>query len=56
MSDETIYQAILDAKREGYAAALATVIRARGSVPRHATSKMLVFPDGKTVGTGSGCL
>lgn len=54
MSDETIYQAILDAKREGHAAALATVIRARGSVPRHATSKMLVFPDGKTVGTVGG--
>lgn len=54
MSDETIYQAILDAKREGRPAALATVIRAQGSVPRHATSKMLVFSDGQTVGTVGG--
>jgi xanthine dehydrogenase accessory factor len=54
MSDELIYQAILEAKREGRPAALATVIRARGSVPRHATSKMLVFPDGQTVGTVGG--
>ena len=54
MSDELIYRAILDAKCEGYPAALATVIRARGSVPRHATSKMLVLSDGNTVGTVGG--
>lgn len=54
MNDELIYQAILDAKREGRPAALATVIRAQGSVPRHATSKMLVFPDGQIVGTVGG--
>jgi xanthine dehydrogenase accessory factor len=54
MSDERIYQAILDARRKGQPAALATVIRARGSVPRHATSKMLVFSDGSTVGTVGG--
>ncbi len=54
MSDERIYQAILDAKREGRPAALATVIRSRGSVPRHETSKMLVFADGQMVGTVGG--
>ena len=54
MSDELIYQAILDAKREGRSAALATVVRAQGSVPRHAASKMLVFADGRTVGTVGG--
>ena len=39
MSDELIYQAILDAKRNGRPVALATVIRAQGSVPRHAASR-----------------
>jgi len=54
MSDELIYQAILEARRDGRPAALATVIRAQGSVPRHATSKMLVFPDGRILGTVGG--
>ncbi len=54
MSDELIYQAILDARRKGQAAALATVIRSQGSVPRHAASKMLVFPDGRIIGTVGG--
>jgi xanthine dehydrogenase accessory factor len=54
MSDELIYQAILEARQEGRPAALATVIRAQGAVPRHATSKMLVFADGQTVGTVGG--
>jgi xanthine dehydrogenase accessory factor len=54
MSDELIYRTLLDAKRDGRPTALATVIRARGSVPRHATSKMLVFPDGQIVGTVGG--
>lgn len=54
MSDEQIYQTILDARREGRPAALATVIRSQGSVPRHETSKMLVFADGQMVGTVGG--
>ena len=36
------------------AAALCTVIRSSGSVPRHSTSKMLVYADGKFVGTIGG--
>jgi len=50
----SIYEAILEAERSGQLAALATVIRARGSVPRHETSKMLVFADGRIVGTVGG--
>ena len=34
--------------------ALAVVIRAQGSVPRHAGTKMLVFADGRTFGTIGG--
>ena len=51
MSAELIYKTILEAKRQGRPVALATVVRAKGSVPRRAGSKMLVFADGRTVGT-----
>lgn len=34
--------------------ALATVVRAQGSVPRHAGTKMLVYPDGSFEGTVGG--
>jgi xanthine dehydrogenase accessory factor len=54
MSDELIYQTILDARRQGRPLALATVVRAQGSVPRRAASKMLIFADGRTVGTVGG--
>ena len=50
----SIYEAILDAQHSGQPAALATVIRARGSVPRHEASKMLVLADGRIVGTVGG--
>ena len=51
---QSIYEAILEAERGGQPAALATVIRARGSVPRHEASKMLVYADGRIVGTVGG--
>lgn len=43
--------AVVDA---GESAALATVISTDGSLPRHAGSKMLVYPDGRIVGTVGG--
>jgi xanthine dehydrogenase accessory factor len=51
---QTVYQALLQAQTNGESAALATVIQASGSVPRHAGSKMLVYADGSTVGTVGG--
>lgn len=37
-------------------AVLATIIATQGSTPRKAGSKMLIFPDGRIVGTiGGGC-
>jgi xanthine dehydrogenase accessory factor len=42
--------------KRGETAALVTVIRAQGSTPQRAGAKMLVFADGRTVGTiGGGC-
>jgi xanthine dehydrogenase accessory factor len=49
-----VFQAVIDAQTKGELAALATVIGARGSVPRHEGSKMLVRPDGSFVGTVGG--
>ena len=49
-----VYAALLDAQDKGAAAALATVVSASGSVPRHAGSKMLVYTDGTFVGTVGG--
>jgi xanthine dehydrogenase accessory factor len=52
--DRTIYEAILAAQKAGQPVVLATIIRERGSVPRHAGSKMLVYPDGRILGTIGG--
>src|SRR4030067_657872 len=43
-----------EANRRGKPVALCTVIRAQGSVPRHAGSKMLVFEDGSIEGSIGG--
>ena len=56
MADVDVHEAALAAAREGRPAALATVIRTRGSVPRHAGSRMLIDPTRGLVGTiGGGC-
>lgn len=49
-----LYERIAQVIREGGPAAVATVIRSQGSVPRHEGSKMLVFPDGQIEGTIGG--
>jgi xanthine dehydrogenase accessory factor len=49
-----ILNELLAAQESGDSVALATVIKARGSVPRHAGSKMLVYGDGRTSGTIGG--
>ena len=51
---DNIYSAILAAQSKGISCALCTVIKSSGSTPRHETSKMLVYADGKFVGTIGG--
>jgi xanthine dehydrogenase accessory factor len=51
---ESVLTALLKAQAAGTTAVLATVVRARGSVPRHAGTKMLVYADGRTIGTVGG--
>jgi len=49
-----LYARLAELERAGQAVALATVVRAQGSVPRHAGTKMLVHPDGSFEGTVGG--
>lgn len=49
-----VYEALLQVQQKGVPAALATVIETSGSMPRHAGSKMLVYADGRSVGTVGG--
>jgi xanthine/CO dehydrogenase XdhC/CoxF family maturation factor len=56
MMDIAVYQAVVDAAAADRAVALATVLSTRGSVPRHAGSKMVVDPESGIIGTiGGGC-
>lgn len=50
----SIYQALVELEEKNEAAALCTIVRTRGSTPRHATSKMLVYLDGHFIGTVGG--
>jgi xanthine dehydrogenase accessory factor len=57
MSDKRIYEEIVRIHQTGGIAALVTVVGTSGSTPRKAGAKMLVFPDGRAVGTiGGGCI
>ncbi len=56
MNNEThaILAELLTAQEAGESVALATVVKASGSVPRHAGAKMLVYEDGRISGTIGG--
>jgi xanthine dehydrogenase accessory factor len=49
-----IYQALSELQKNKQPASLCTVIKSEGSTPRHLGSKMLVYPDGKFIGTIGG--
>lgn len=50
----TIYQAIVDLQARREAGAVCTIIDSTGSTPRHEGSKMLVYEDGRFIGTIGG--
>jgi xanthine dehydrogenase accessory factor len=55
MSQE-VFEALTQALAAGEDVALVTIVSAQGSTPQRVGAKMLVFPDGHTVGTiGGGC-
>ncbi len=49
-----IYQAAAELEKNNQAGALCTVVKSQGSTPRRSGSKMLVYPDGRFVGTVGG--
>lgn len=53
---EAVFAAAVGALERGEAAALVTIIATRGSTPQRVGAKMLVWDDGRSVGTiGGGC-
>ncbi len=51
-----IFEEIVHLRKEGQRAALATVVVRKGSTPRRAAAKMLIYEDGRRSGTiGGGC-
>jgi xanthine dehydrogenase accessory factor len=56
MSQKEVFTAVADALDKGEPAALVTIVSTTGSTPQRVGAKMLVFPDGRLVGTiGGGC-
>ena len=54
--NEEVFHAVGEALQRGEPAALITIIRTEGSTPQRVGAKMVVFSDGRTVGTiGGGC-
>lgn len=51
---KAVYDALAQAQADGVPVALATVVHTQGSMPRHAGSKLVVYEDGKIVGTVGG--
>jgi xanthine dehydrogenase accessory factor len=53
---QDVFEALTRALAAGDDVALVTIVSAQGSTPQRVGAKMLVFPDGRTVGTiGGGC-
>lgn len=51
---KSIYLAIADLQTSRESGAVCTIIECSGSTPRHVGSKMLVYPDGRFIGTVGG--
>lgn len=56
MADDhiTVFEALVNAQKNGIPAVLATITETQGSMPRHVGSKMLIYADGSIVGTIGG--
>ena len=54
--NQEVFAAVADALERGEQAALVTIVSTTGSTPQRVGAKMLVFADGRTIGTiGGGC-
>jgi xanthine dehydrogenase accessory factor len=50
----TLYQALAELEAKNEPGVICSIVRAQGSTPRHVGSKMLVYPDGRILGTVGG--
>ena len=50
----SLYQAVAELEAQNGRAVLCTIVHSRGATPRHTASKMLVYPDGRTLGSVGG--
>jgi len=50
----SLFQALTEIETAHESAVLCTIVQTNGSTPRHATSKMIVYPDGHILGTVGG--
>lgn len=56
MNTLDFFEKVMSIREKGLSAAVATIIRTKGSTPRDIGAKMLIYPDGKVFGTiGGGC-
>ncbi|HYK90084.1 MAG TPA: XdhC/CoxI family protein [Acidobacteriota bacterium] len=54
--ENDLYEEIVESRRRGSRAALATIISRKGSTPRKDPAKMLIYEDGRQMGSiGGGC-
>src|SRR6187455_1103544 len=54
--NQEVFAAVAEALEKGEPAALVTIVETHGSTPQRVGARMLVFPDGRMVGTiGGGC-
>ena len=54
---QDIYEEIVELRRQGSRAALATIVVRKGSTPRKDAAKMIVYEDGRQMGSiGGGCI
>lgn len=57
LSAGDVYRGIVEAQEQRRSVAVATIVTTRGSTPQRTGAKMLVFDDGKMLGTvGGGCV
>lgn len=56
MSNIDFYNQVMEVRKRGDSAAVATIIRTKGSTPRKTGAKMIVYSNGNVFGTiGGGC-
>lgn len=57
VSTQHLYEKISEALRHGERLVVATVVETRGSTPQRSGAKLIVFEDGRMLGTvGGGCV